>query len=189
MKKPKNPKPLARALGIVSAVVIVVSGVTFAALLSQQAVLTGNSIETASANLQVSTDGTNYATTHAGFDFNGLIPGGPAMPTAGNPFYLRNIGSSPLALKFSVTTTPNNPNNVDLNLVAVNLITVGNGAQVFSLQQLIDANSTGGVALTGGGSSLAGGAIQQYKLQVSMNANAVNGSASLSNIDFAFSGT
>jgi hypothetical protein len=47
VKRSKNFKALARALGVVSAVVVVVSGVTFAALQSQQNVLAGNTIETA----------------------------------------------------------------------------------------------------------------------------------------------
>jgi hypothetical protein len=186
MKRSKNFKALARALGVVSAVVVVVSGVTFAALQSQQNVLAGNTIETATANLQISTDGTNFSNSHTGFDFNGLVPGGSAVPEAGYPFYLKNAGQTGLALKMAVTSVPSNPDNVDLSKVNVILTTVGNGAgpQTFTLQSLL-----------GGSAPLAIGNLDRsnsvgYKLQVSMAGDAVNGnSASLGNIDFTFSGT
>lgn len=189
MARSRNIKAFTRALGVVAAVLIVVSGVTFAALQSQQDTLTGNTIETATANLQVSKDGVTYSNTQPGFDFNNLIPGGSAQPTAGYPVYLKNAGGTPLSLKLAVTSTPSNPDNVDLSKVNVLLTTVGSGvpAQSFSLQGLVSSNSSGGLAITSG--NLATGATQQYKLQVSMASDAVSGSsASLGNIDFAFSG-
>jgi hypothetical protein len=189
MKRARNIKPLTRAVGIVAAVMIIVGGVTFAALQSQQNVLAGNTIQTATANLQLSTDGTNYSDSHSGFDFNNIVPGGQAVPITGYPFYLKNGGGTPLALKFAVASVPTNPNNVDLSKVSVLLSTIGSGtaAQSFSLQMLMLASSSGGLAING--NNLASGAVQQYKLQVSMTSDAVTGSsASLGNIDFAFSG-
>lgn len=177
-----------RAIGVVAAVVAIVSGVTFAALQSQQNTLTGNTIETATANLQLSTNGTNYVNTATGFDFNSVIPGGSAVPTAGYALYLRNTGSTTLGLKLAIVSTPSNPANVDLSKVNVLLTTVGSAtpAQSFTMQSLIDAGGTGGATVSG---NLAASATQQYKLQVSMAADAVTGnSAALGNIDFAFSG-
>lgn len=187
--KAKNRWVLLRAVGVIAAVVIIVSGVTFAALQSQQDTLTGNTIETATANLQLSTDGTNYSNTHAGFDFNNLIPGGSAVPTAGYSFYLKNGGGTSLALKMAVSSVPANPDGVDLSKVNVLLTPVGlgTGAQSFTLQSLISGAATG-LAINSG--NLASGAVQQFKLQVSMASDAVSGSsASLGNIDFSFSGT
>jgi hypothetical protein len=187
MKKQSNQTAVFRAIGVIAVLVVIVSGVTFAALQSQQDTLTGNTIQTATANLQLSTDGTSYNNSHAGFDFTNIVPGGAAVPTAGYGFYLKNGGGTPLTLKLAVTSTPTNPDSVDLSKVSVLLTTVGSGTpiQTFSLQSLL---TNGGVSLTG--NSLATGTAQQYKLQVSMTTDAVSGSsASLGNIDFAFSGT
>lgn len=190
MKRFKHKIALLRATGVVTAVVIIVSGVTFAALQSQQDKLIGNTIETATANLQLSTDGTNYSDSHAGFDFNNIVPGGQAVPTAGYPFYLKNAGGTPLSLKMAVSSTPANPNIVDLGKVNIVLtpVATGTSAQTFTLQSLIASSASGGLAITSG--NLASGASQQFKLQVSMAADAVSGpTASLGNIDFSFSGT
>jgi hypothetical protein len=189
MKPSKNFKVLARALVVVSAAVIVVSGVTFAALQSQQDTLAGNTIETATANLQLSVDGYSFTNSHAGFDFSNLIPGGQAQPVTGYTVYLKNAGGTALSLKLALTSVPANPNNVDLSKVNVLLTTVGSGtgAQSFSLQALMTASTTGGLDITSG--NLASGATQQYKLQIAMASDAISGSsASLANIDFAFSG-
>ena len=139
MKRSTRQVALLRAIGVVAAVAIIVSGVTFAALQSQQDTLTGNTIETATANLQLSTDGTAYADSYAGFDFNNIVPGGQAVPTTGYPFYLKNSGGTPLSLKMAVSSTPANPNSVDLSKVNVILtpVATGTSAQTFTLQSLI----------------------------------------------------
>ncbi len=189
MLKSSKSKTITRSLGIIAATIALVSGVTFAALQSQQDVLTGNTIETATANLQLSTDGTTYGDSHTGFNFNNLVPGGAAMPVAGNSFYLKNGGGTALALKLAINSTPTNPNGVDLSKVTVLLTTVGSGtsAQGFSLQSLIAAAASGGLAING--TNLASASSQQYKLQIQMTSDAVTGSsASLGNIDFALSG-
>lgn len=189
MNRSKNFKALARALGVMATVVIVAGGVTFAALQSQQDTLTGNTIQTATANLQLSTDGANYGDSLPGFNFSDLIPGGPAVPTAGYSIYLKNSGGTALALKLAVSSVPANPDNVDLSKVNVLLTTVGStaGAQSFSLSSLMAAGASGGLEITGG--NLGSGTVQQYKLQVSMAGDAFSGgSATLSNIDLAFSG-
>lgn len=181
--------PLVRAVVVVSVVMAIVSGVTFAALTSQQAVLTGNTMETASADLRISKDGTTYSGTLVGFDFPNIVPGGDPVPAAGNAFWLKNYGDTPLALKLSVGSTPTNPSDVDLSKVNVLLTTVGSGqpAQSFTLAALLNADAAGGVSVTG---NLGTGGTQQYKFQVSMASDAFSGSsASLGNIDFAFGGT
>lgn len=185
MKLSTKSKTLARAVGVVAAVMVVVSGVTFAALQSQQDTLTGNTIETATANLQLSTDGVNYSDSHTGFDFNNLIPGGSPMPVAGYSMYLKNSGGTPLALKLSVNGPVSNPQNVDLFKVHVLLTTVGgDSVQTFNLSSL--AETANGLDITG---NLPAGASQQYKLQVQMDTDALTGSsASLGNIDLVFKG-
>lgn len=181
---------LMRSMFVIVLAIIAVSGVTYAVLQSQQVKLTGNVIETATANLQIGPDGNTYSSTpQSGFAFQNIIPGGQAVPTNGYVFYLKNAGATGLALKFAVTTTPSNPNNVDLSKVNVILTPGGGGSpQSFTLAALIAANATGGLAVTTPTTLLAGAA-HQYSLQVSMAADAFSGSnASLGNIDFAFSG-
>jgi hypothetical protein len=190
MRKHKNFQPLLRAVMVMAVVGAVVSGVTFAALTSQQAVLAGNTIETATADLRVSTDGTTYSNSLSGFDFANIVPGGSAVPAAGYNFYLKNFGGTPLLLKLSVGSTIANPNNVDLSKVNVILSSIGSGAQPqsFTLAALIAANTTGGVALTSP-SPLMNGTQQKFAVQVSMASDAFSGSnASLGSIDFDFSG-
>ena len=189
MKKRHKIKAIKRAFLSSTLIVLLGSGVGYAVLKSQQNALTGNTISTASASLQISRDGTSYNYLLPGFDFTDIVPGGSPMPIAGQSFHLKNNGATPLALKLSIKTTPQNPDGADLSKVNVLLTTVGSGtgAQSFSLQNLISSNGSGGLDITG--VNLAPGEARQYKFQVSMAADAINGSsANLSNIDFAFVG-
>ena len=189
MRKLNNFQVLARAGSVLAAIAVIVGGVTFAVLQSQQVKLTGNTIQTATANLQISPDGTAYTNTQSGFIFSNLVPGGQAVPANGYDFYLKNAGGTPLALKFSVSSTPSNPDGVDLAKVNI-IVTPANGGspQSFPLQTLITANATGGIGLSAP-ATLAPNASLKYSIQVSMASDATNAaSASLGNIDFAFSG-
>jgi hypothetical protein len=178
-----------RAIAVVAAVVVIVSGVTFAALQSQQAKLTGNTIQTATANLEISPDGTSYSAAQSGYVFSNLVPGGQAMPLNGYNFYLKNTGGTPLELKFAISSVPSNPNNVDLSKVNVIVSPIGGGSpQSFTMQALLSAAATGGLTINTP-AMLNSGVAAQYTIQVSMASDALTGaSASLGNIDFAFSG-
>jgi hypothetical protein len=184
-----NFKPLVRAMTVMGMVMVVVSGVTFAALQSQQAVLAGNTIETASADLRISTDGSSYYSSRQGFDFPNIIPGAVvgALPTSGYSYYLKNFGGTPSQIKASVSSVPTNPNNVDLSKVNIIFTRVSGGtAQSISLASLMSSYASGGTALT---DILPAGSQYQYKIQVSMAADAFTGSsASLGNIDIVFTG-
>jgi hypothetical protein len=188
MRQGSTFKPLARAVTVMAVVMVLVSGVTFAALQSQQAVLTGNTITSATADLKISTDGSNYANTHAGFDFTSVVPGGAAVPAAGYAFYLKNSGSTSTQIKMAVSTTPTNLSSVDLSKVSIVITRVPGGtSQIISLASLVSGYADGGVALT---DVLPAGSAFQYKLQVSMTADAFNGAgAALGNIDIVFIGT
>lgn len=182
-----NFQPLARAVMVISAVAVLTTGVTFAALQSQQASLTGNTIQTASADLRIGTSATSFANSRSGFTFGSVIPGSTPVPADGNTFYLKNYGTANLTLKVSVGTTPTNVDGVDLNQVFVVLTRVDTGAsQNLSLSSLIASNTTGGATLT---DTLAGNTIAQYKVQVSMGADAFSGqSAEIGGIDIVFTG-
>ena len=163
-------------------------GAAFAVLQSQANTLTGNSISAATANLAISTDNSNFSNTKVGFDFNNIVPGGAAVPLTGFPFQLKNTGGTPLQVKFMVNSTPTNPSAVDLSKVHVVLTTVGStSTQSFSLQSLISSASSGGLPISTTNLDVATTLL--YKLQVSMASDAFTGqTASLGNIDFAFTG-
>jgi hypothetical protein len=98
MKREKTDRKTLKAFGVMLAAVAILSGATFAALQSQPAVLQSNTIETANADLQISTNGVTYGKNLSGYDFSGLIPGGKPRPLNGFPVYLKNVGSSQLSL-------------------------------------------------------------------------------------------
>jgi predicted ribosomally synthesized peptide with SipW-like signal peptide len=95
MQSIRNISPILRAVGVIGAVALLVTSVTFAAL-SDEASLTGNTVTSATADLNV-WDGSAWAGTGAGFDVNELIPGTWSAPYA---FYLQN--ASPFAMDISV---------------------------------------------------------------------------------------
>ena len=76
-----NKQILARSFGTIAAVIILATGVTYAALISQQAKISGNTIATATANLKISGDGVSYSSSQQGFLYSGLVPGGPPAPS------------------------------------------------------------------------------------------------------------
>lgn len=182
---------IARAISVVAAVAVMVTGVTFAALQSQQAVLSGNTIQSASANLLIGTASASYSeygSSHSGFTFTNVIPGGAAVP-ATSSVYLKNTGTATLSVKLSASGTPTNTAGVDLSKVMIHLTRVDTGAtQSASLQTLIDGNPSGGLVLTDTLAPASTGT--EYTLSVSMTDDAFTGSsAAIGAIDFVFSGT
>ena len=186
----KRYAPWLRAVVILVAVGLIAGRVTFAALQSQQAVLAGNTIESATAALQLSTDGANYVSSVQGFTFGGLVPGGPAMPTqyGGKPLWFKNNGNATLSVKAMISTAPSITGDIDLSKVFVIFNPASGGtAQTVSLAALQSASSTGGVALTM--PVITPGTQVQYNIQVSMAADAFTGnSASIQNLNIVFVG-
>lgn len=188
MQRRGNLKAIVRAIAVMSAVMIIISGVTFAALQSQQAVLSGNTITSASADLKISLNGITYDSTMPGFNFGDVIPGGPLVPAAGYSFYLKNSGSIGTTLKVSINGTPSNLSGVDLTKVSAVFTRVPGGTpQTFTLAALVAANASGGLALT---DTLAANSVLNFKVQVSMAVDAFSGQGvTLGNINFVFMGT
>ncbi len=180
--------PLIRAITVVSAVGVATSLVTFAAIQSTGNALTGNTIQTATASLQISTNGTYFTNTISGFYFSGLVPGGAAQPAANNyTVYLKNTGGNDLNLSLTVPTTPTVTGTVDLAKVFILLTpTTGSSAttQTFSLASLIAGKVTIENSLD------APAVVVSYHVQVSMGADAVSGNgATVSGLDLSFSGS
>ncbi|GEM_PF-405292 len=186
-------QPLARAIMVVSAVAVLATGVTYAALQSPAATLSGNTISTATADLKISTttatSSTSFAVTKTGFSFANIVPGGSPAPTDGNLFYLKNFGNVPMALKLSIGTTPVNAASVDLSKVYIVLTRLDGttAPQKLSVASLVASQTTGGLAIT---DNLAGVTAAQYKTQIAMDEDAFTGaSATISGIDLVFTGT
>lgn len=192
MHTTKSIRPFLQAMAIIGAIVVIVSGVTFASLQSQVVVLKGNSIATAVAELKLSKDNIIYASSLDGYTFGSLVPGGSPSPVNGHPIYLQNTGSTPLLAKLSVGNALTNPDAVNLAKVHVILSGFGGGApQNITLQELIAADTTGGIAITVPGlSRINNGGNAGFTMQVMLDGDAVTGSSgSIGNLIFNFNAT
>lgn len=177
---------LIRALGIVGAVGVLVTSVTYATLQSQQAVLTGNTIQSATADLRIGTSASTFSASRTGFSFEGVVPGGPAMPADGYSFYLKNYGTAALSLKVLAGGSLTNTSSVDVTKVKIQLSRIDGGveqpAQTVDLQTLTST----GLAIN---DPINPSTVTQYKLRVAMDADAFSGaSASIGGLDLVFSG-
>ena len=179
---------VSRAVGVISAVVVLMTGVTYAALQSPQATLTNSTISSATADLRIGTSATSFSSSRIGFNFVVLIPGGIAAPVDGNIFYLKNYGNANLGLHISIGSIPVNLSNVDLTKVSFVMTRLDTSTvQTFTVKALVDSYINGGLSLT---DSLSGSAVAQYKLQAIMSADAFTGqTAQISDLDLVFTGT
>lgn len=189
MGKRKSFMPAASAISIILAVGALTTAVTYSALQSLPSVLASNNITSATASMSISTDGTSFNNTKTGYNFSNVVPGGSAVPTAGNPVYVKNGGTSNLAIKASISSTPNNTNNVDLTKVYLHITKTDNSFdQSFPIKSLMDAYASGGIAI---GDTVNASATTEYLMRVSMTADAFSGgsSVSISGVDLVFAGT
>lgn len=90
--------PLMRAVLIIGAVAALVTSITFAAL-NDSVTLTGNTLSSATADLNI-WDGGAYSSTATGFTVTNLVPGTPSAQYA---FYLQN--NSIFAMDVTVQST------------------------------------------------------------------------------------
>ncbi|MEJ0073790.1 MAG: hypothetical protein WDN27_07040 [Candidatus Saccharibacteria bacterium] len=180
--------PVVRAIGVLSAVGIITTLVTFAAIQSTGNALTGNTIETATATLQISKDGTNFSDNVTGYDFNGLVPGGAAQPVTGYMVALHNTGSTNLALSLAVPAAPVTTGAPDLGKVWVVLTPYNPGGGTYAPQSIRLSDLVAGkVALTA--ARLNAGAFAYFHLQIGMDTDAITGGgATITGLDLSFSG-
>jgi len=187
-RKPWKLLPVVRAIAVLSAVGITTTLVTFAAIQSSGSALTGNTIQTASASLLISNNNSTWANDVGGWNFSGVVPGGPALPANGSyVVYVKNTGDAPMTLALTVKTPPTVTGAVDFAGVHILLTpTTGGTAQSFALSALLAGN----VAITGSSIQPYGATILSYKVQVLMDASAVTGSsASITGLNLSFVGT
>jgi hypothetical protein len=179
--------PLLRAIGVLSAVGILMTVATFAALQSTGNALTGNSIETATANLQISNDGTTYVSSVPGFDFDGVIPG--PMPQGNHAVTLKNVGTTNVGLLLGVPAQPTINGITDLSHVSIVITQSGTGGvtytpQIIKLSDLLAGNVPLGKIILFKGSSMS------FSLQVMIDSGSVpaGAAASISGLDIVFTG-
>ena len=152
--------------------------------------LTGNTIETATASLRISKDGTTFSDTIPGFDFAGVMPGGSAVP--GDPGYLvevKNTGDTTLKLRLTVPVTPTVVGITDLSKVNVLITPFSPSGGTYATQSVpLSTLIAGQVSLSNATAVAKGGPVLMH-LQVSMTTDAISGSGgSISNLDLTFSG-
>lgn len=184
----KGLGPVLRSIIILGGVGAITTAATFAALQSSNAVLSSNTISTATAFLSVSSDGTTFNNTKTGFTFSNVTPGGPEVPAAGYNFYLRNTGTANLSIKVTMATAPTNLNGIDLSKVFLDFGRTETGlSQTVSIKSLLDSNATGGTLLN---DVVNAGTTGQYNVKVYMSSDAYSGGngATISGVDLIFSG-
>jgi hypothetical protein len=162
--------PARRTVIATCVAVLAAGGVAYAALFSNFATVGGSTISTSSANLKVSTDGINYATHVDGFDFSNIMPGQQLQPEDGKTIYLRNDGTTRLALHIAANPLASSSvTNVDTSRVYLALTR----ASTTDTQQLPLSSLTSGQA-----SSLSyvlnPGQEISYRLQVRVDEGAVS---------------
>ena len=198
MQSIRSISPIVRAVGVIGAVAILVTSITYAALQSQ-VTLTNNTIATGTADLQIAsassgtaeTPGTcgTFGDTAPGFAFAGVVPGGADSQT--ESFCLRNNGTSALMLKVkSPTVSPlwtTSPSSATVDNTKVSLtITCDNGAG--SVTDTLANFLAGDVSFAS--SSLPATTNSKCTAKVHMDATAFSGeSATLANFDLVFTGT
>lgn len=100
MKRRFRINPLVRAIGVMSAVAVLVGGVTFAAL-QDTATLTNNTISSDVDGLLVDSDGDkSFAKTDEGFAFSNIEPGGES---SFKTFELKNENDEAIEVNVQVT--------------------------------------------------------------------------------------
>lgn len=183
----KNISPVARAIAIVGAVVVLATSVTFAALQSQ-ATLTNSSIST-TAELKL-WNGSSFQSTAPGFTINNLVPG---TGSGDLPFYFQNSGGIPLQISAKVLSAPTYEGLDDWNDLTVK---IKNNVGVETPTTFGALLSPGGVTLLGSplaagaqGNSGVPGTEGNYTISFDIAPSEVTGGKlSVGNFDIVFTG-
>ena len=184
----KRTIAITRATAVIGATAALVVGVTFAAL-STSATLTGNTLSSATAGLQISNGG-SYGPTAIGFQVAGFVPGQGSGPL---PFYLQNSGGTNLNLTVGSTTPLTSSGFSGWNNLVV---TITNDATTVTTTTNMQALINGNVALP---DALAAGATGNsavpftpgnYHITFDVNPSSITGSqVTVGSFDLTFTGT
>ena len=174
--------PVVRAILVVGAAAGLVVGVTFAAL-NSQATLAGNTIS-ATAGLQVSTDGEAFGGSIPGFSFSNVVLGDSTGVS--KTFKIRNSSTSDMTLSLRIPTVPVFTPTADQTKVHVKLDCTTPTLNVASTT--LAALTAGEVSVTG---TLGDGETASCTMNVTVDSDAVTGSSTTSStpFDLRFTGT
>lgn len=184
--------PVARAVMVIGAVAALVTGITFAAL-SSQATLTGNTIASGTALLQVAAAGTEtpcgtFDSTAAGFNF--VVASGTGDSQI-ESFCLKNAGDAALATTVKLSALPtftDGTNPVTVNNSKVHVAFTCTTPSLSFSGTLVELTNVGGVSV----GNLAAGDTPECDVKVTIDADAFTGSVShieSTGFDFVFDGT
>jgi hypothetical protein len=184
----QNINPLVRAVGIFSAVAVIVTGATMAVFNTNTVALNDNSISVNQDVLRI-WDGASFSTSATGFSFN--VSAG--SESSQQPFYLQNLGEAALTLSAQVAPSPD-LQNIDDAKVHIKIFDK-DGTTVLLDKTLAELTGTDNV-LTGQldalatGNSGASGTEGNFSLSVKVDADApTDNPASVNNIDLLVTGT
>lgn len=199
MLKLNKISPVARAVGVMSAVGILVSGVTFAAL-NSQVTLTGNTLSVASAGLEIDNTENGIAagqTTDAGYNFEGLVPGGGFGEE--HTFTLKNTGEADLNVTVGATMSDamstlasEGDTSIDPTLVTFKFTNTATGQSKNYTMAELEEGDPGNLPGVSGANANALNVDETatFTVQVKLGQDAVNGdSADDAMFDFEFTGT
>lgn len=194
MKRYKRSRPalaLLRLLVTSTSLAVLVGGVTYAALQSQNATLQSSTISSATASLLIGDGVGSYAASMPGFTFSNVEPGGAPAPAVGNTVTLKNNGSTALTLRLSMNSSNyNNLQNATLSKVFFVITPAAGAPQQFSVASLALAGTNATTVPMG--ITIPAGQTLQLTLQAQMAADAISSTisgATIGNIDLQFSGT
>ncbi len=176
--------PLIRATLVISAVAVLVGGVTFAALQSQASVM-GNTVSSVTADLLVDGNGDNtFSDAEPGFNFANIVPG--KSPSSVGTFKLRNNGDVSLNVRASVAGELEvNPTELDTSKVRFAFVSTAGNVDV----TLADLTAPEGVEFLNNLEADASGSVD-YSVTVSIDEDAFDGEkASVESFNLVFTGT
>lgn len=194
MQSIRSISPVVRAIGVIGAVAILVTSITYAALQSQ-VTLTDNTITTGSANLEIASFTAGdpgacgaFGATAPGFAFAGVIPGGASSQT--EKFCLSNTSTTNgLSLKVKSvdpvtwTAVPSTA-TVDNTKVTLDIV-CDNGS---TISTTVAAIELGDVSFSA--TNLAANTQTTCTAKITMDAAAFTGeSATAGQFDLMFTGT
>lgn len=184
---------LARVSAALAIVITLVGGVTFAALRSQNNVLSGSRMTSASADLGMSRSSAGpWSNNIPGFEFTDVVPGGDPGPKTGSDLFFRNNGTINLNLHFGVNLTRlTNPNALNLQKVKI-VVADATGQTIYATQsvhqlgQLLGAGTPQSANII-----LPKNSVTQLKIMMQIEDGALSDTSSqavIDNLDIVFSG-
>lgn len=185
---------IARAVTAIGGTAALMAGVTFAALQTNTVTLADNSISVTNDILRIY-DGATFGTSSNGFSVN-LTPG---VESAKKPFYLKNLSPGQLSITAHVNPTPG-PTFTAIGNAADVVVKIYDDSNNLLATTDLNALMSGQVALSspqgdlqpnaeGNGGVPGTNGNYNITFQVSPLAFTNTGPASVSNIDFEFTGT